>query len=458
MKILFLLVLKVSANFNVRCFSSLVDAERVDPIVSYGKIAGHAHTVVGGNNFSPISSAEDLSKSECTTCDVRADKSSYWVPTLYNYRDGKYEKVRQIEMRAYYFENTGGMTWPKGFEAVFGDPKRRTPHFNVRYLCWGGPGPDYSTDSFPPSDKYCTVLQAETRTASCWDGVRPTSNDQTHMFNEAHAGVCPQSHPIKMIRTQIESHWDLRNIPLPRNLSWSMEDTTGYGYHADFINGWDLDVFNTAREKCGEAVESSRCDYLRPMLASQNEQGICATKFKNSWQNGRIVQQEQCTGPLDKLCGYGPEKGRLFAIGRNTSITTSTTTSTTTETNGYTFLPNMDSGGLDIECFSNGETDDVCKAKCDVDTNCVGYNKKKSDGPWNGKTGCCYKLHISKLSSIQGVDFYLKLNNRDGVSPQQTQSTTPTQTTTTTTSTKTSDSDLKELIKEIQVLFQKINV
>jgi hypothetical protein len=442
--LLFLLNL-VSANFNVRCFSSLVDAERVDPIVVYGKISGHAHTVVGGDNFSPISSADDLSKSKCTTCDVRADKSAYWVPTLYNYRDGKYYKVRQIETRAYYFANTHGMTWPAGFEAVFGDPKRRIPHFNVRYLCWGGPGPDYSTDSFPPSDKYCTVLQAETRTASCWDGVHSTSKDQSHMFNEAHEGVCPLSHPVKMIRTQIESHWDLRNIPLPRNLSWSMEDTTGYGYHADFINGWDLNVFNNARTLCGEAVESSRCDYLRPMLADQNEQAICAAKFKNSWQNGRIVQQEVCTGPLKTLCGYGPEKGQVYTIGSNT-----TSTQTQTNMSEYTKLINMDSGGLDMECFSNGETDNFCKEKCDSSELCVGYNHVKTNGPWNGKSGCCYKLHISKLLKAQGIDFYLKVNNRDGVlQPQQT--------TTTTMSTPTqTNGNLMKLIEKMRKLLQKI--
>lgn len=49
--------------------------ERADPIISPGKVAGHTHTISGGSNFSPSATFAELRKSECSSCNAKADLS-----------------------------------------------------------------------------------------------------------------------------------------------------------------------------------------------------------------------------------------------------------------------------------------------------------------------------------------------------------------------------------------------
>jgi hypothetical protein len=74
----------------------------------------------------------------------------------------------------------------------------------------------------------------------------------------------------------------------------------------------------------------------------------------------------------------------------------------------YTKSSNKDIGGLDIGCFSGGESADFCKEKCDNDETCKGYNYIHVNGPWKEKSGCCYKTGNSPLSPIDKIDFYSK--------------------------------------------------
>jgi hypothetical protein len=78
---------------------------------------------------------------------------------------------------------------------------------------------------------------------------------------------------------------------------------------------------------------------------------------------------------------------------------------------GYTKHANNDIGGNDIACFNDGSSAEFCKAKCDGDSDCTGYNYIKPDGPWKGNGaghGCCYKRGGGSLKQIQNIDFYKK--------------------------------------------------
>ena len=48
--------------------------DRLDPIVSPGKVGSHVHTVVGASNFGPTVSFESLQASNCTTAPIQKDK------------------------------------------------------------------------------------------------------------------------------------------------------------------------------------------------------------------------------------------------------------------------------------------------------------------------------------------------------------------------------------------------
>lgn len=87
------------AFWRLSCSQPVLDA-RVDPIVSFGKASSHAHTIQGSNGTHTIkfkwavfilsrmlavsfsTTFEDLVDSNCTTCQIKDDKSIYWTPQL----------------------------------------------------------------------------------------------------------------------------------------------------------------------------------------------------------------------------------------------------------------------------------------------------------------------------------------------------------------------------------------
>jgi hypothetical protein len=346
-KIIALQLLQLTnANFNVRCHGALVDAERVDPIINFGMVSRHAHNVWGGDAFSPTSSADDMLESGCSTCDVQADNSAYWNPTLYNVNpDGTYQQVRQIDMRAYYFTGNGGRSWPKGFETLFGNPSSRQEQIgrdgrsNIGYECRESPGPDVELPSFPSPNLICNKLQARLTAPECWDGVNLKSPNHDHVAYPNSAKQCPTSHPVKIIFTKFETHWDLSDIPFPRNLTWSMSDHTGYGFHVDFINGWDQDVFENAISTCGNSPEAADCPMLARLMHNIPQMNQCAANYQSLLTNGKIINQETCTGNIDTLCGQGNDYGVLFPIGITRNLPTSSTTSESTITSSTSSVP-----------------------------------------------------------------------------------------------------------------------
>ena len=56
---------------------------RADPIVNPGKVAGHLHTIMGGNGFDFTMDYEQALNSTCSTCAVTKDLSNYWTPSLF---------------------------------------------------------------------------------------------------------------------------------------------------------------------------------------------------------------------------------------------------------------------------------------------------------------------------------------------------------------------------------------
>lgn len=79
---------------------------------------------------------------------------------------------------------------------------------------------------------------------------------------EYNTGVCPSTHPKHMISLFYEVLYDINifkdmwynNTYLRSNVShpfvFSNGDATGYGFHADFVNGWDVEVLQRATTEC----------------------------------------------------------------------------------------------------------------------------------------------------------------------------------------------------------------
>eukprot|EP00122_Pirum_gemmata_P012907 Pgem_evm2s12016 len=71
-----LVIANAKAMFTVNCGFTM--KSRLDPIVSPGGSSGHEHLIAGGSGFKATMTAEDAIASECTSCDLVADKSNYW--------------------------------------------------------------------------------------------------------------------------------------------------------------------------------------------------------------------------------------------------------------------------------------------------------------------------------------------------------------------------------------------
>lgn len=88
----------------------------------------------------------------------------------------------------------------------------------------------------------------------------------------------------------------------------SHSDPTGFGYHGDFLNGWDVELLRTALKdpSCGTSSggQIHKCRTFQPFLQDGDEQNQCRDL------PGRL--QETVTGVLSALPGcnrlqYGPE-------------------------------------------------------------------------------------------------------------------------------------------------------
>lgn len=70
---------------------------RIDPIVMPGQVSAHTHTVHGAGNVNFNSTAEELLQADCTSCQIRQDKSAYWKPALYfQHASGEFEMVEEV--------------------------------------------------------------------------------------------------------------------------------------------------------------------------------------------------------------------------------------------------------------------------------------------------------------------------------------------------------------------------
>jgi len=256
----------------------------------------------------------DAAKANSTTCDKAIDHSNYWVPALYHQRaDGKWELVHWRGSAVYYLlracdyapnrrncDNTPvPMAFPYGFRMVAGDPLRRTVNVTdlaqkaVSLVCLGAGGDFHG---FPPHN--CDTIRAQVFFPSCWDGKNlDTPDHKSHMaypaIGDYDTGVCPQSHPIALFSIFFEFFFETFNYT-DLKFAFANGDSTGYGYHGDFVMGWtDRDLLQTAHRDC---VGPSDC----PKLGNQPSQTrplIYPAKFE---------EEIGLNGPIPKLPGNNP--------------------------------------------------------------------------------------------------------------------------------------------------------
>jgi hypothetical protein len=110
--------------------SALLTA-RMDPIIDPGndKDVGHVHTIFGASNFrSQPNTHDQMQAAKCTSAMVGADKSNYWVPTLFwKNPNNEYEAAYLQGARAYYVIGDSDKTepFPDGLRMISGSAINR---------------------------------------------------------------------------------------------------------------------------------------------------------------------------------------------------------------------------------------------------------------------------------------------------------------------------------------------
>ncbi|KAF8951865.1 hypothetical protein BDZ97DRAFT_1683268 [Flammula alnicola] len=311
-----------------------ITTERIDPLVSPGKVASHVHSVLGGSNFRLTTNTASLRQSECSSIPIPQDKSAYWFPHLYfQWNNGSFTSLNGgavIQATTdYLFSDTPGTTtaFPDDFRMLSGDPTLRTYDPNshaqqaVTFLCLDFNGVSTRYNELPPIS--CpSGIRAQINFPSCWDGKNVDSPDhKSHvafLSNGPDSGTCSDPNfPVVLPRIFIEVYWSASDFDSVRSQArnttqpfvYSYGDPTGYGYHADFINGWDAGVLQ-------KAVDNCHCNPYGDATCCVN-QGLFNMNQGKSCRITKAID-EQTTGTLLKLPGNNPvqpegKKATVFA-------------------------------------------------------------------------------------------------------------------------------------------------
>ncbi|KAJ7896638.1 hypothetical protein B0H14DRAFT_2558007 [Mycena olivaceomarginata] len=344
-----------NAWFRVSCTDPLVQ-ERLDPIISPGgNPSQHVHTIHGASNFNPTYSFENLRASNCTNCLVTQDLSNYWFPKLY-FQDPKtklFEPVANGGLLVYYQNpRRRRQAFPPGLRMIAGDPKRRSKKFAVglgtqeelceRAVQWsclrftaGLPGyvlnldPDDNGTGFPTKNcesglnsrlhSLTSPLRSAPRagTESTWT-PQTTSPTSMAYLSGLDNGSCPSGF-IYMMKLFFEITWNVNDFTArwtPGTDKWpfvyATGDPTGFSWHGDFQNGWDVTALQNAIDNCNNPNDDTgsgvteACRFLTVKSAA----------LANTCKIAPLVK-EVINGTLAKLPGcnplqFGPQDATIF--------------------------------------------------------------------------------------------------------------------------------------------------
>lgn len=154
-------------------------------------------------------------------------------------------------------------------------------------------------------------LRLEVQFPSCWNGKDLDSRnhkDHVQFPNLLKTGECPEGFNIRLPVLFYETIYAVADfVKYDGVYTLSNGDPTGFGYHGDFINGWDVDFLQEALDICkGESNgEVESCPVFTGHIHREAPDDC---KFELP----KKIAAEDCTGPLEALPGKvaihsGPE-------------------------------------------------------------------------------------------------------------------------------------------------------
>ncbi|KAH8730502.1 hypothetical protein GQ44DRAFT_572063, partial [Phaeosphaeriaceae sp. PMI808] len=301
--------------------------DRIDPALFPGGKSPHLHSFDGGNGLSASANFDDTQKSSCTTNRIKPDKSLYWRPTLFFKGSDGYHHVPEQYTKIYYKYGESGAwddvtEFPENFNMIAGSPLKRSDSDNPAGVRWGchkpngGDAPIFS-NGFPKGFESCAYgLASEVTFPSCWNGEKlDPKNPNAHMaYPTGGPGTagCPKTHQkARFPKIFIEFWYDISSFNgkyKATDSPWvlSSGDPTGFGFHADFMNGWEKGVLQKATAKdtgskcgCGCGQKEMEDYFGKANVNDDNDEA-----FKTCAVNSASIKQAPAV--LKELPGCNP--------------------------------------------------------------------------------------------------------------------------------------------------------
>jgi hypothetical protein len=208
----------------------------------------------------------------------RGGNSAYWVPAAFMVDPQTKNTIHlAAHMNVYYqFNKTNNSLGQINLSAMtqglqmFLDGSRPEFRQQIRLGCaqyLDSNGKVQQTPNFDPKSVVlpadrCVHVLARFLMPNCWNGKLTSQDFISHLSYPGPNRLCPTSHPIPIPRLVLNY-----DIYFPFPVSWgadpmylpfffangqynSKSKAVTYGLHADFIGGWDLNVFTYLTRKC----------------------------------------------------------------------------------------------------------------------------------------------------------------------------------------------------------------
>ena len=238
-------------------------------------------------------------------------------------------------------------------------------------------------------------MRAQINFQSCWDGVNLYLPDQSHVayLSGIDNGVCPPTHPVSIPGLFFEVLYFTNEIDQSAGgtFTFAQGDATGYGFHGDFINGWDMDVQTPAVQNCLYETASqgvvSACPYLAPTDDTNVPRDCLAAPPLND---------EPVLGFLTQLPGcnevtYGPDPVPQVVCGLDSNVPISIQVVTTAPTSYMVATSTVSISYTTITLYGPSDTASLTVA---VDTSSM------SAAPGSTTTSESFVVSTSSSSSV----------------------------------------------------------
>ncbi|WP_331772890.1 DUF1996 domain-containing protein (plasmid) [Embleya sp. NBC_00888] len=226
-----------------------------DPIVYTGMPgASHMHTFMGNTTTDANSTPATLNAGG-TSCRAPADRSGYWMSTMY---DGN-RVVTPIGPQVVYYRSgvldyTGVRPFPPGLRFVVGSPTATAEQFAAASVEGWECGNSHHNADFPATCPAGSQLNVRYQAPSCWDGKYPDTPDhKSHMAYPTN-GVCPTDHPVAVPMPEFKMAFPVAGDMSQVHLS----SGRGHSFHYDFYNVWEPPTLAAMVNHC--VVGGLQCD------------------------------------------------------------------------------------------------------------------------------------------------------------------------------------------------------